>query len=109
MRTPIRASDAPRASNGDELDAYTIAEVCRRSGLGRSYVYEAIRRGELIARKFGRLTRVLPGDFCAWLDAAPRISPAHTRVPSAPDAADADGPSRGGARRVPSQTGRAPP
>jgi excisionase family DNA binding protein len=59
----------------DALDALDIPTVCRRSGLGRSYVYEAIRRGELRARKFGRATRVLRTDYESWLAAAPPVVP----------------------------------
>lgn len=58
-----------------DLDALDIPTVCRRSGLGRSYVYEAIRRGELRARKYGRLTRILRRDYETWLAAAPSIAP----------------------------------
>jgi predicted DNA-binding transcriptional regulator AlpA len=57
-----------------ELDALDIPTVCRRSGLGRSFLYEEIRAGRLIARKFGRLTRVLQRDYEAWLAAAPPIA-----------------------------------
>jgi excisionase family DNA binding protein len=65
---------AIRTSSGeDNLDALDIPAVCRRSGTGRSFVYEEIRAGRLIARKFGRLTRVLRADYQAWLAAAPPI------------------------------------
>ena len=60
-------------SGDDDLDALDIPTVCRRSGTGRSFVYEEIRAGRLIARKFGRLTRVLQPDYEAWLAAAPPI------------------------------------
>jgi excisionase family DNA binding protein len=64
-------------SDGDRnLDALDIPEICRRTRLGRSFVYEAIRRGELHAVKLGRLTRVLRRDYDAWLAAAPPIVPA---------------------------------
>ena len=53
----------PPPLDDDGLDRLDIPTVCRRSGLGRSYVYEAIRRGELPARKYGRLTRVLIDDY----------------------------------------------
>ena len=62
-------------SDDDTLDALDIPTVCRWSGLGRSFVYEAIRRGELRAKKFGRLTRVLRRDYENWLEAAPSIAP----------------------------------
>ena len=84
MSTSVGASNPARVQCSDDLDAYDIPEVCRRSGLGRSYVYEAIRRGELAARKFGRLTRILPADFHAWLNAAPKIAAAEGAVPPAP-------------------------
>ena len=56
-----------------DLDAYDIPTVCRRSGMGREFVYGAIRRGELVARKFGRATRILRSDYEAWLRAAPTM------------------------------------
>ena len=59
----------------DNVDAFEIEAVCRRSNTGRSFVYEEIRAGRLIAKKFGRLTRVLRADYEAWLAAAPSISP----------------------------------
>ncbi len=49
---------APVPNGEDNFDALDIPTVCRRSGLGKSYIYQAIRRGELRAKKFGRLTRV---------------------------------------------------
>jgi excisionase family DNA binding protein len=58
-----------------DIDALDIPSACRRVGLGRSFLYEAIRRGELRARKFGRSTRILRSDFEAWLQAAPSIAP----------------------------------
>jgi excisionase family DNA binding protein len=65
----------PAADGNGDLDTFDIPTVCRRSGLGRSYVYEEIRRGALRARKFGRLTRILRPDYEAWLAAAPPIAP----------------------------------
>jgi hypothetical protein len=58
-----------------DIDAYDIPTVCRRSKTGRSFVYEEIRSGRLIARKFGRLTRILRIDYDAWIAAAPSIAP----------------------------------
>ena len=56
-----------------DLDAYDIPTVCRRCRMGREFVYGAIRRGELVARKFGRATRMLRSDYEAWLRAAPTM------------------------------------
>jgi excisionase family DNA binding protein len=72
---PRRYPHAPPPDDDDAVDALDIPTVCRRSGLGRSYVYEEIRRGALRARKFGRLTRILRQDYEAWLAAAPLIAP----------------------------------
>jgi len=52
---------APRSDGGGDVEALDIRSVCHRFGLGRSYVYEAIRIGKLRARKFGRLTLILRG------------------------------------------------
>src|SRR5215472_8016123 len=79
MRPSARVSGRPLSRgpppNDIDLDLLDIPTVCRRSRLGRSFVYEAIRRGELRARKYGRLTRVTRQDYEAWLTAAPLIAP----------------------------------
>jgi excisionase family DNA binding protein len=69
---------ARTSSDDDDPDALDVPAVCRLAKLGRSFVYEEIRAGRLVARKFGRLTRVLRADFDAWLASAPPISPAPT-------------------------------
>ena len=51
--------------------AYTIDGVCEAAGIGRSSVFEAIRSGELVARKMGRRTIVLEGDLRTWLSSLP--------------------------------------
>jgi hypothetical protein len=66
--------------NGEGLDALDIATVCRRARVGRSFVYEEIRAGRLIARKYGRLTRILVNDYHRWLNRAPPIEPASAIV-----------------------------
>jgi excisionase family DNA binding protein len=73
VRSRRRSRGPP--SDDDGLDALDIATICRRTGFGRSFVYEAIRRGELRAGKFGRLTRILRRDYEAWLAAAPPVAP----------------------------------
>jgi excisionase family DNA binding protein len=67
-------ANAPGADDG--FDVLDINSVCNRSKTGRSFVYDEIRAGRLVARKFGRLTRVLRADFDAWLASAPPISAA---------------------------------
>jgi excisionase family DNA binding protein len=55
--------------------ALKISEVCAASRIGRTRVYEAIKRGELRARKNGKSTLVLYTDLVEWLDHLPVISP----------------------------------
>jgi excisionase family DNA binding protein len=47
--------------------AVGIAEAVRLCGIGRSSIYEAIKRGELPTRKAGRRTLVLSEDLKNWL------------------------------------------
>jgi Helix-turn-helix domain len=48
--------------------AYTIAEACVVARAGRTAIYEAIRSGDLVARKRGRKTIILAGDLCRWVE-----------------------------------------
>ncbi len=57
--------------------ALTIAEVCAVSRIGRTRVYEAIRAGELCARKHGRRTLVLSDDVRRWLESLPAVQASH--------------------------------
>ena len=49
----------------------TIAEVTRRTGIGRTSVFEAIRLGKLRAVKAGARTLIKSEDLKAFLDALP--------------------------------------
>jgi excisionase family DNA binding protein len=53
----------------------TIAEACAAARIGRTRVYEAIRAGELCARKHGKRTLILSEDLRSWLEAMPAIQP----------------------------------
>jgi excisionase family DNA binding protein len=57
-----------------ERVAYTISEVCESAGTSRTAVYDAIKRGELVARKRGRRTLVLVDDLKKWVDGLPKLS-----------------------------------
>jgi excisionase family DNA binding protein len=50
---------------------YSIADVTKLVGLGRTFVYHEIKEGRLPVRKAGRRTLVLEGDLQAWLSAMP--------------------------------------
>jgi excisionase family DNA binding protein len=55
--------------------AYTIAEACAAARTGRTSIYEAIKSGQLTARKRGRRTIILCDDLRGWLDSLPAITP----------------------------------
>jgi excisionase family DNA binding protein len=52
--------------------AFSITEVCAQTGLGRDTVYNAIRSGQLTARKIGRRTIVIDKDLHRFLASLPR-------------------------------------
>jgi len=60
--------------------AYTVAEACVVARAGRTAIYEAIRSGELVARKRGRKTIILADDLRLWIERLPRLerNPGHT-------------------------------
>ena len=59
----------------DQKRAFDIVEICERTGLGRSKIYEQIGIGRLVARKVGRRTLVLERDLKDFLEALPVIQP----------------------------------
>jgi excisionase family DNA binding protein len=54
--------------------AYSIDEVVKLTGLGRTLIYQAIQRGQLVAVKCGRRTIVLHEHLQAFLQSLPRRS-----------------------------------
>ena len=72
---PPPLADRPTASGGAPI-SYGIAEFCRTSGLGRSFIYAAIKAGDLKARKAGRRTLILHDDGEQYLRSLPSIETA---------------------------------
>ena len=62
------------SDNSPNKNAHSIPEICEDSGLGRTFIYEEIKAGRLIARKAGRRTLVIDPDYKAWLNSLPKIS-----------------------------------
>ena len=54
--------------------AHSIESVRRTTDLGRTFIYNAIRSGELEARKAGRRTIILDTDLRDWLARLPSCS-----------------------------------
>ncbi len=70
----VAAQSASRALLPDDFSAgrpcvraFRISEVCRVTGLGRTTIYAAIGAGDLIARKYRRVTLVLETDLADFL------------------------------------------
>jgi hypothetical protein len=58
----------------ENRDAFSVDDFARRHGIGRTTVYEEIKKGRLIARKVQGRTLVTAEDARAWREALPRFS-----------------------------------
>lgn len=54
--------------------AYTIKEACMVSRTGKTTLYGAIRRRELVARKLGKKTLILEEELRRWIEQLPTIN-----------------------------------
>ena len=57
----------------DSKLAYSIDETSQISNTGRTAIYDAINRGELVARKRGTRTLILSEDLKVWLERLPKL------------------------------------
>lgn len=55
----------------DKPIAVTIPDAVKASGMSRSSIYEALKRGDLSARKAGRRTLIAFSDLQAYLATLP--------------------------------------
>ena len=80
VRVPVPAAREPGTDASDEI--LTVADVSDELRFTRSYVYEAIRRGDLAAVRKGKYVRVRRSDLRAWLDGhSPRSLDARPALP----------------------------
>ena len=79
-RKASRGQAEGRQSNPPEPFAYSINDLCDGGPFGRSFIYEEIRAGRLIARKAQGRTIILPSDLKAYLAALPTIKAASGEV-----------------------------
>jgi predicted DNA-binding transcriptional regulator AlpA len=62
-----------RRMSQEQKLAYSISDVVRISGLGRSFIYEEINAGRLKVKKAGRRTLALAADVEHWLSSLPEL------------------------------------
>lgn len=63
MHSTVRRNDA---ATNDRI-SYGVDEAAAVTGVGRSFLYEAIRVGELATLKLGKRRIVMREDLMAWL------------------------------------------
>lgn len=68
--------DSSKSARAPQRIAHSVDETVQISGTSRTSVYEAIRSGELKAKKLGRRTLVLDDDLRAWLASLPSFGEA---------------------------------
>jgi excisionase family DNA binding protein len=52
-------------------ESFSVSDVCKATGLGRTSVFELIKRGKLRAIKAGRRTLIRHDDLMSYLDTLP--------------------------------------
>ena len=72
--------------------ALTVRDAAIAAGVGRNSLMKVITSGDLVARKYGTRTLVLPSDLKRWLESLPRYEPLHRIKARNAGAAAADAP-----------------
>lgn len=57
-----------------EREGYSIPEAAEVASISRTKIYEAIKSGNLVARKHGKRTIILRDDLRAFLAALPAVA-----------------------------------
>jgi excisionase family DNA binding protein len=60
---------------GQQKSAMSVDEAAKAAGIGRTMLFEKIRKGHITARKVGRRTIITVDEFDAWLRALPKRTP----------------------------------
>jgi excisionase family DNA binding protein len=59
--------------------ALGVVEAAKAAGVGRTTLFEAIRKGQIVAKKVGRRTIITTEELDAWIKALPaRLCPRGT-------------------------------
>jgi excisionase family DNA binding protein len=59
------------STNSIQREAFSVAETCAVTGIGRTKLYEAIGTGALVARRFGKKRLILREDLRRFLAKLP--------------------------------------
>lgn len=60
----------------DEFGALTVSQFCAEYGVGRTFFYEQVKAGDLVACKAGRKTLIRRRDAQRWAARLPRLNTA---------------------------------
>jgi excisionase family DNA binding protein len=70
----VRATSLlPEVEERDGILVCTVKEACRRTGLGRTRIYQAIGSGELRAMKCGQRTLIEIDGIRRWISSLPTV------------------------------------
>jgi excisionase family DNA binding protein len=62
--------------------AHSIKQAAKIAGVGRSFLYDEISAGRLVAKKAGRRTLIFEADLNAWLASLPKVRSTNSKLKS---------------------------